>query len=777
MCGQAETFQVQFGNIVRCSGHTLSQIRLLMVLKGKVMIESHGQSRQIMQKGDVQVINPNTDWRMTSEHDNIVVIIDLSPLWLFNRSDDLAHHRFHISTETPPQIVKQMAHLLCQIATLWLKKSSETWALEVNKSLLELFCLLLQNAKEQRSDNYSGAVLSPRITQAVAWIEEHYQQNVSLQQLARRLHVSNAHLSRQFTQETGTNFRNRLTQVRLRQAARLLALSNQTVNQIVSESGFSSLQRFNRLFRERFSMSPGSWRTGVKAGRISLQDHSDSLNDEAGEEMKKVSSIELFSLLVQDMMVPQVKPRESTDLRREHILLSPGTSQGKIRIRQYVIAVDSFSELLKQHVQQQLWLLKRSIHTFAVEVSDPIVGGLDGETVMTGEIPPTWSPWSNLDLACQFLQTLNVAPVIRIELELGELSFRAYSVRLKEFIQHNRLLLGDEYVQRWIFILDIDKSQMLKVDKRAALCERLFSLIRNMLPDCRIGIAWRQAHENGHFLPTNLYRQADFICIVVAPNDNYDNSSSPNYSPLENQHIIHQQIEELMQHLRRQGISRPLYLQSWSTLTGNMPMTNGLFFRGALLMDTLLSLQEEVSMLGLWLNSALQNEFRSENSIENNSISLFFNANTRRPIFHILALRQRIGEEFFASGPGWVATRQGAVISLLLLNPVTINPQLSVQQHLMNDYCKLYTIQLALPETGTWRIKKWLFNQKNGALYYQYGLQPTRYDRDAETMAYINQRSEPTLRVTDERLNSQWIAEQVLDINAVCLFQLYRIAE
>lgn len=765
---QAEFFHVQFWNVICCSGRTVGQSRLVMVLKGEIQLKMATSATQRLYKGNVQIINPNTEYRIISDADNIVLIVDISLLWLLARSPVLSNAYFHIADSTAPDVIKRIGSQLCEVAVLWLKKSSEIWPLEVNKKLLDVFCLLLQYSKTPLPEGNTGSSLSPRIAKAVAWIEDHFTDNISLYQLADWLHVSHAHLSRQFTQETGVNFRTWLIQRRLRQAAQELALTRHTIGQVVSDCGFSSLQRFNKLFRDRYALSPGRWRAGVKTGKVSWQETTHA----SADQKKKVNPVELFSLLVQYTQPLLAQTKFKNAVRREHISLQPTHGGEKTRTRHYIIAVDSFSELLKQHVQQQLLQLKRNVSSFDVEVGDPITGGLDGPTVLTGEINPTWSPWSDLDLACQFLQKLDVSPVIRIQFEPGSLSLSSYSARLAAFLQHNRMLLGDVSVQRWTFILDIDRTQLLTPENRAALCDTLFRQIRQALPGCRIGIAWHQSN----MFPGNLLQQADFIGISVAVNESFDPVSAPEYNPPENQYII-KQLEELVRNLSNQGIARPLYLQSWSTLTGNTLMTNGLFFRGALLMDILLSLPQEVQMLGLWLNSQLQNEVSAANFIENNSLSLFFSANTRRPVFHILALKQRIDGDVFGSGPGWVATRQREKLSVLLLNPVTINPLLSVQQHLLNDYSKRYSLQIALPDCGIWRIKTWLFDQKNGALYYQYGLHPTSYDRDTETMAYINQRSEPTLSVRDERLSTQWAVDLELNINAVCLIQLCKIAE
>ncbi|CAK9884951.1 MAG: hypothetical protein XXXJIFNMEKO3_01343 [Candidatus Erwinia impunctatus] len=194
-------------------------------------------------------------------------------------------------------------------------------------------------------------------------------------------------------------------------------------------------------------------------------------------------------------------------------------------------------------------------------------------------------------------------------------------------------------------------------------------------------------------------------------------------------------------------------------------------------MEMLLNFPAEITMLGLWLNSAVQHEVNGGKHIENNSLSLFFSTETLRPIFHILLLEKRHRGILFAQGPGWSATQSQGRWSLLLYNPVTINPTLLTAPMLVEEFKKYFSLHVDLPSAGLWRIKTWLFDQKNGALYHQYTLHPTCFDRDEETMEYIRQRSQPTLTLRDEEITKQWISEVMLDINAVCLIQFQPISQ
>lgn len=771
-----EAFSVQFLNAVNYRVMRDNRLYLVLVLKGNVRLTTQGAAPLLLHKGQVQVINRNTDWQLDSNQDNIVIVITISPLWLFSGGKALADGYFRLENGASPYLEAQLNRLISHIAIQWLKKNSDIWQLEINKALLDILSILVQHFTCP-APNSAVTGFSPRVNKVVALIEENYREKLALQQIASQLHITHSHLSRQFASETGMTFRDFLTDVRFNHAVREIALTTKPVGTIISECGFSSVRRFSTLFRERFATQPSAWRQDVKAGKRHFSEDQ-KLLAQGTCETRKVSPVELFSLLADNpMSMPSIAPEWKNDVRTEQITLTPVSHGGRVKARRYVIAVGNFDELLKHHIQQQLICLKERFPGFQVEVGDPLSDSFMPRNIYTGETSPTWSPWSNLDLACNFLMRLGISPMIRMAPEASSLLSNEHMVQLREFINHNILLLGKAYVQSWSFILDMRPLKMLQTTKRLALSQTLLNMVRELLPECQIGLTLCQQEDYERLLSSTLIEQIDFIGLSVAPNEEHDFHSLPDYTPPENGYVIRKQLEGLIGLFKKHGIQSPLYLQSWSTLTGNTLMTNGLFFRGALLMEMLLSLPEEVRMLGLWLNSELQNEVSSAQVIENNSLSLFFIASTKRPIFHIITLKERLKGHVFSSGPGWVATRDDNVYRLLLLNAVTINPLLSVQEHLLNDYSKRFSIRFMLEEPGVWRIKQWMFDQKNGALYYQYGLHPTRYDRDEETMHYISQRSEPTLSVRDERIASHWATDIIMDINAVCFLELVRVSD
>ncbi len=92
------------------------------------------------------------------------------------------------------------------------------------------------------------------------YIQQHFSDNISLQQLAQHCYVSPFHFSRIFKSILQTSPHQYLSTVRLQHAHVLLATSEQPVTDIAFECGFNSLEHFITAFRKKFNESPGNHR-------------------------------------------------------------------------------------------------------------------------------------------------------------------------------------------------------------------------------------------------------------------------------------------------------------------------------------------------------------------------------------------------------------------------------------------------------------------------------------------------------------------------------------
>ena len=94
----------------------------------------------------------------------------------------------------------------------------------------------------------------------IQYIGEHFQEPLTLDGLARALHVNKYYLSHTFSRKLQMNFREYLNHIRLDYARRLIRGTDRPLTEIWAEAGFESQRSFNRVFREIEGMTPLGYR-------------------------------------------------------------------------------------------------------------------------------------------------------------------------------------------------------------------------------------------------------------------------------------------------------------------------------------------------------------------------------------------------------------------------------------------------------------------------------------------------------------------------------------
>ncbi|WP_261305155.1 response regulator transcription factor [Paenibacillus andongensis] len=101
------------------------------------------------------------------------------------------------------------------------------------------------------------------IDKAVKYIEEHYEQDCSLTDVASYVQMNPSYLSVLFKKATGERFKNYLNRMRMDKAALLLRNSDMKISEIASATGFDEPNYFTNVFRQQYQMSPKEFRNSI----------------------------------------------------------------------------------------------------------------------------------------------------------------------------------------------------------------------------------------------------------------------------------------------------------------------------------------------------------------------------------------------------------------------------------------------------------------------------------------------------------------------------------
>lgn len=137
------------------------------------------------------------------------------------------------------------------------------WNTQCYSYIMQMYVLLgkryLRSATPEEREK--GAGIEPALLNSVmTYINEHYMEDISLEDAAVFAGFSKYYFSRIFKQFSGWSFSEYLTIKRLDAAASLLASSGYSISDVARLSGFSSISTFNRIFRECHHCTPTQYR-------------------------------------------------------------------------------------------------------------------------------------------------------------------------------------------------------------------------------------------------------------------------------------------------------------------------------------------------------------------------------------------------------------------------------------------------------------------------------------------------------------------------------------
>ena len=104
------------------------------------------------------------------------------------------------------------------------------------------------------------------VNRALAYLEERYGQDVSLQDLAEHVGMNPTYLSLLFKEEMGATYIKHLTHIRMERAKEMLR-DGFRVNEVSEKVGYLNYRHFTETFKKHVGVTPGQYREGYQVGK------------------------------------------------------------------------------------------------------------------------------------------------------------------------------------------------------------------------------------------------------------------------------------------------------------------------------------------------------------------------------------------------------------------------------------------------------------------------------------------------------------------------------
>ena len=136
----------------------------------------------------------------------------------------------------------------------------EGYPLMIKANVLRILTMLIRAYQDETK---SGEMLKEkknamkRLEQAFTYINDHYCEKITLEEVAASVYMSSNYFSSYFRRVANISFSDYVTRLRVNRAREMLRENGANVTEIAMECGFNNISNFYRLYKKHMGKTPG----------------------------------------------------------------------------------------------------------------------------------------------------------------------------------------------------------------------------------------------------------------------------------------------------------------------------------------------------------------------------------------------------------------------------------------------------------------------------------------------------------------------------------------
>lgn len=146
-------------------------------------------------------------------------------------------------------------------AVTFCREKPDFYEFTVRSALTNVLTLLIKHCSgELQQTEARASFLMERVKRMLDYFHRHYQESVSVEQLAEQANICKRECQRDFRKVLGLTPTQYFEQYRLAMSLHLLTENSCSIIEIANQCGFQSPSYFTKLFRERYGVTPSAFR-------------------------------------------------------------------------------------------------------------------------------------------------------------------------------------------------------------------------------------------------------------------------------------------------------------------------------------------------------------------------------------------------------------------------------------------------------------------------------------------------------------------------------------
>jgi beta-xylosidase/AraC-like DNA-binding protein len=626
--------------------HFHQNMEIVYILDGEMEIQIETETYHL-KKGDYLLINANKRHSYKEIAGELLAAsfwIDYSMLSEYLETNQLL---FWCNTAADKSDeYEQLKKVLDKILNHFYDKEKEG-ALYLNSIYYEALYILSSYFMIKSDDSRLkslGQRENSRVFEIQNYVQSNYQRQISLNDLAKKLFLSNAYLSKYIKKNFGLSFLEYVNNIRLFHAVDELLYSKKKITRIAFDNGFATTASFNKAFKDRYNMTPSVYRTIVR------QEPRDA-------NVEKESKQQISQRVKEYLNGVVAIPDEGTTKNLDEVTIDAKKTTPLHRTWDEIINIGKIDELLDSTMQEQILLLKQEIGFRYVRVWNIFV------QEMYEEMDGAWHyNFSRVDRGLDFLVENRFKPYIELSFKPLDVSYSinstlsernndiifhdrdSYQKIMNDFATHLINRYGIDEIESWYF--ELWKDDRLNMQDESGWYFDCFEIgyhaLKRISEKMKVGGAgfalgydryqynkliqnWKAQKVKPDFI--SVY---SFSYLLIQQDGVYFGKRSLDNGFVKNQLELFRKVLQ-----EEDFMPEELHITEWNFTISNRNCINDSCAQGAYIMKTCIdSVENGIAKMGYWHGSDLHSEYFDSESVLCGDNGLFSREGMKKPSFY-----------------------------------------------------------------------------------------------------------------------------------------------